>query len=191
MKHKPIGIILTGGLSKRMGFDKSKIQLGNQTLLENHFNLLSVHCENVYSSCRKENPVENRFNPLFDLQSFEGPLNGVLTALDTFKTENILVLAVDQPFISHENILRLIHSEETPHPVSAFFNEEIKKPEPFPSYWKAGSGDLLKNYLKHHTPSTLGFMVNYGVQIISSDNLQFRINLNNPDDLKLFINNKK
>jgi molybdopterin-guanine dinucleotide biosynthesis protein A len=87
--------ILAGGLSSRMGRDKTRLRLGGQSLLAR---IRSVAAETPW-------PVRVIRR---DLVPRCGPLGGVGTALQTTRAEAVLFLACDMPFITAEWIGKLV-----------------------------------------------------------------------------------
>jgi len=80
-------VILAGGKAKRMGRDKSRIQLGSHTLLGH----VRVALQSV------------GFNPKVvdnDWQPGLGPLGGIATALQSAKHSRVLFVGCDMPFLS-------------------------------------------------------------------------------------------
>jgi molybdopterin-guanine dinucleotide biosynthesis protein A len=78
--------ILAGGLSRRMGRDKTRLLLGKRTMLQ---------C--IKATARKTgNPVRVISK---DLLPRIGPLGGVYTALKTTRYDRVLFLACDMPFV--------------------------------------------------------------------------------------------
>jgi len=88
--QRPIEIcILAGGLSRRMGRDKSLLRLGGRTLLGR-----------VRSSAKALNlPVRVIRR---DIVARCGPLGGVFTALKSTKADAVLFLACDMPFVTDQ-----------------------------------------------------------------------------------------
>lgn len=78
--------ILAGGLSKRMGSDKSRLRLGTRSLAGHARGLARV----VGISAR----VIRR-----DLVRRSGPLGGICTALLTSRADAVLFLSCDMPFV--------------------------------------------------------------------------------------------
>jgi len=88
--------ILAGGLSSRMGRDKSRLRFGTKTLLG--------HIRAVAKETHLPMRVIRR-----DLVPRCGPLGGIYTALKTTRAEAVLFLACDMPFASSEflrNVLK-------------------------------------------------------------------------------------
>jgi molybdopterin-guanine dinucleotide biosynthesis protein A len=79
--------ILAGGLSSRMGRDKARLRLGGQSLL--------ARVRSVAAKTPWPVRVIRR-----DLVPRCGPLGGVCTALRTTRTESVLFLACDMPFVT-------------------------------------------------------------------------------------------
>ena len=87
--------ILAGGLSQRMGRDKAQLRLGRKTMLGQ-----------IQATARATGwPVRVIRH---DLVARCGPLGGVYTALQTTRTEAVLFLACDVPFVSVQLIGRLV-----------------------------------------------------------------------------------
>src|SRR5690348_2685612 len=86
--------ILAGGLSKRMGLDKSRLRLGSSTML-GHIR------KNARATGLPVRVIRRDCVPKC------GPLGGIYTALKSTKADSILFLACDMPLVSTE-LIRLI-----------------------------------------------------------------------------------
>ncbi len=87
--------ILAGGLSSRMGRDKSRLRLGRRTLtghIEETAQLLGFKVRSI-----RRDAVERC-----------GPIGGIFTALKTSRAELALILACDMPFVSEAFLRNLI-----------------------------------------------------------------------------------
>src|SRR5438046_804749 len=87
--------ILAGGLSRRMGRDKSRLRLGRRTMLGH----IRGEARELGLSVR----VIRR-----DAVPRCGPLGGVYTALKTTRADAVMFLACDMPFVSAA-LLRAMH----------------------------------------------------------------------------------
>jgi molybdopterin-guanine dinucleotide biosynthesis protein A len=94
--------ILAGGLSSRMGRNKSKLRLGGKTLL--------AHIRNTAESLHLPVRVIRR-----DIVRRCGPLGGIYTALKTTSSEAVLFLACDMPLVSVELLERLLRQSRSTH----------------------------------------------------------------------------
>lgn len=98
--------ILTGGLSQRMGRDKARLRLGNQTMLGH-----------IRATAKATGlPVRTISR---DLVPRCGPLGGIFTALKTTRADAVLFLACDMPFVSTE-LLELLLEKFSPKPSALF-----------------------------------------------------------------------
>ncbi len=79
--------ILAGGLSSRMGCDKSRLRLGGRTLL--------AHIRATAAMIGLPHRIIRR-----DLVAHCGPLGGLYTALVTSRADATLFLCCDMPFVS-------------------------------------------------------------------------------------------
>jgi molybdenum cofactor guanylyltransferase len=109
--------ILAGGLSTRMGRDKSRMRLGGKTLLE--------HVQKIASAAGWPVRVIRR-----DMVPRCGPLGGVYTALQTSEAESLLFLACDMPFVSGAWIENLVQHVD-PKAEAVFTQERDRVGFPF------------------------------------------------------------
>ncbi|MCB1368350.1 MAG: molybdenum cofactor guanylyltransferase MobA [Rhodobacteraceae bacterium] len=111
---KPFGVILAGGLSRRMGGgDKTLLQLGGQTLLAR---VMAQLAPQVDAMAINANGDPARFAdcglPVIadSVDGFAGPLAGVLAGLDwaaAHGTDRIVTVAADTPFFPGDLVARL------------------------------------------------------------------------------------
>src|SRR5688572_29037489 len=87
------GFVLAGGKSARMGRDKALLDWHGRTLLQHMIDLISTVASPVFVAGRELLP---------DGMPDRGPMAGIATALETSKTEAILVVAVDLPLLTEE-----------------------------------------------------------------------------------------
>jgi molybdopterin-guanine dinucleotide biosynthesis protein A len=88
-------VILAGGLSKRMGTDKSRLKLNGRSVLS------------LIRSTVTTLGLPVRVNRK-DAVARCGPLGGIVTALRTSKTDAVLFLACDMPLVSTALLRRLL-----------------------------------------------------------------------------------
>ena len=100
--------ILAGGLSSRMGRDKSRLRLGGRTLL--------AHIRATAAMIGLPHRIIRR-----DLVAHCGPLGGLYTALVTSRADATLFLSCDMPFVSAGLLEMLVHKAK--HNETALFVE--------------------------------------------------------------------
>lgn len=87
--------ILAGGLSSRMGRDKSRVRLGRRTML-GHVRATAAQLHLPVRVLRR------------DAVPRCGPLGGIYTALSRSRADAILFLACDMPFITHDFLNQML-----------------------------------------------------------------------------------
>ena len=178
------GLILAGGKSSRMGFDKRLIEIANITQQEYLSGLLKQYCKEVFLSCKSPHKIPARLNPLVDQFDLDSPLNGILTAFKIHPDKTWLVVAIDMPLINGNAIETLIANRD-PHAVAtSFLDSEDKFPEPLFSLWEPSSAFLLLDFYKMGNKSPRLFLQQNKVRLISGVNKDVLTNVNTREDLR-------
>ena len=99
MSAKPLGLILCGGQSRRMGQDKWQLRIYGKTWAEYLASLLEPLCEKVYFSSTKELDIPNA-SFVIDRYPDEGPLAGWQSFAEDFPGRDLLSLPVDMPLLT-------------------------------------------------------------------------------------------
>ena len=183
------GFILVGGASRRMGQDKAQLRLGTETLLERVAGQLSGATSSVtlVGGPQAGNILPN----VPDVYEKWGALGGIHGALSATKTDWIVVIACDLPFVTRDLFERLksfadksldavvpIQPDGRPQPVCALYRREACLPE-IERLIQAGE----------HTPRAL--LTNVRTRYVEFAELSdlpgaenFFLNLNTPDDFE-------
>jgi molybdopterin-guanine dinucleotide biosynthesis protein A len=102
-------VLLAGGESRRMGRDKATVVFRGQPLWERQIELLrSLQPEKIFVSVRTEPswlPADTEL--LLDAPPSRGPLSGLTMALERIETSHLVVLAIDMPFMTNEQMQAL------------------------------------------------------------------------------------
>lgn len=108
------GVILSGGKSSRMDFNKSLLKIDNIFLIEHIYNILSSSFDKIIISTN-EPKLYSFINveKIEDLIKGFGPLSGIHSALTYAKTDKIFVVPCDMPFIIPDIINYLIKFDTT------------------------------------------------------------------------------
>lgn len=107
-------VLLAGGESRRMGRDKSAIIFRDEPLWRRQLRVLrDLGPEKVFVSARTESSwLPDNTELLLDEPPSRGPLSGLTKALSQMKTSHLVVLAVDMPFVTREQ-LQVLCNEAT------------------------------------------------------------------------------
>ena len=114
------GAVLAGGASKRMGFNKALVEINGEPLISKVANSLNragvVNLKIVGGESKAFTLLGHEC--LADEYPGEGPLGGIITALNHFNSEgkkHVLIVACDLPNISEDLIGKMIeHSLKEP-----------------------------------------------------------------------------
>lgn len=102
-------VLLTGGLSRRMGRDKATLVIEGQPLWSKQLDILRrFNPEAIFISARQVPAwTPPGLRVVLDSTPSRGPLSGIAAALDSLATSHLLVLAVDLPWMTSEHLRKL------------------------------------------------------------------------------------
>ncbi len=106
-------LVLARGKSVGMGRDKSRLRLGDKTLLERVLEAVAPLCgEVVLVTARGQRldwlPNRYTFRSVEDLHPGRGPLGGLYTGLKASVTHYNLVVGCDMPFLNRRLLFFLV-----------------------------------------------------------------------------------
>src|SRR5450631_272010 len=99
-------VLLAGGESRRMGRDKAAITFRGEPLWQRQLEVLrALLPEKIFVSVRQEPSwLSLETELLLDEPPSRGPLSGLTRALASTQTSHLVVLAVDMPFMTSEQM---------------------------------------------------------------------------------------
>lgn len=93
-------VILAGGQSTRMGFDKQMLTAEGRRITDHLISSLSTRFDDIMvASPTAELYDQSRVRVIEDIQKGVGPLGGIHAALVKAKSEFVFVIACDMPYI--------------------------------------------------------------------------------------------
>lgn len=102
------GILLAGGMSRRMGQDKGRMQIGHRFLYQYGLEVLKQVCnEIIISTCDRSDYFGDHKIACDDIPGI-GPIGGISTCLKKSGTELNFILSYDLPLVSKELLQYLI-----------------------------------------------------------------------------------
>jgi len=107
---KITGILLAGGLSKRMGREKGNLKFGDRYLYQYPLEILESICDEVLISTCNNSSLPFRHPIVCDEVQGIGPMGGILTCLKHSSNDVNIVLSYDMPLVSEE-LLRFLLGE--------------------------------------------------------------------------------
>jgi molybdenum cofactor guanylyltransferase len=186
MNKNPIlnGLILHGGKSSRMGFDKGFISFHDRPQRDYLHNLLTELCDQVFVSCKSVPEQESDLNFLSDKFEIESPLNGILTAFEFRPDVAWLTVPVDMPGVDARHLQDLISNRDTKCFATCFFDSEGKLPEPLITIWEPTAFPSLKDFFLSGAQSPREFLRRHKVNVIPASSKSLYPNINTPEELE-------
>src|SRR5688572_9048807 len=161
-----------------MGSDKALISYHGMSQREFLFETLKTVCDEVYTSCLAGQEVPEKLNPLRDQFNIQGPMNGVLTALNKSPDRAWIIVAVDMPHISATTFHELISNRSNEKVATCFFNEAERFPEPLITLWEPKALPLLMKFWRAGRVSPRDFLKENDVQLILPSDRRVLLNIN-------------
>lgn len=180
-------VILAGGQGKRMGGVDKGLQLFHQKPLFMHvYQRLQPQVSSISINANRnlaqyQTAVSSVFTD--ELTGFQGPLSGILTGLKQAKTDFVLFVPCDCPFLPNNLVAKLqsavlsqdisiayAHDGEREHPTFCLISTELA--ENLEQYLSSGQRKML-DFMHQHQATAVDF---------SDQKSAFR-NMNTPEDL--------
>lgn len=96
------GVILAGGKNSRMGSDKGMLEVEGKKIVERTIEVMKSLVQEVIIISNGTNYDKLGYTVYKDIIKDAGPMGGIHAALQFSKTDKILVVSCDMPFISKE-----------------------------------------------------------------------------------------
>ncbi len=189
-------IILAGGKSSRMGFDKQFMEIENQKLMDKLINELEKDFDEIIIVTNKlEEYKDSKHKITSDIIVGRGPLSGIHSGLMEASYKYSFVVACDMPKINLDYIryMKKVLEEELDGCVTLLGNHL----EPFHGFYSKDIIEDIEKYLKKNRKSVNSFIKELNFKYIEescarkfSPNLDIFSNLNTLEDLKSYKNSQ-
>lgn len=187
--------ILAGGQGSRMGRPKGEIRIEGRPILEYLLERFSWPGPTllVTASGREHPPAWERFDrEITDPVPDQGPLRGILTALDHLQTPLLLVATVDMPGIEVSQLHWVLDEmRKSPDLLGLMLRRsaETMAIEPFPSAFRAGAREIITRRIQTGNLSVQKLVEEKGFEVVPAPpawDSRTWMNLNVPADLTNF-----
>jgi molybdopterin-guanine dinucleotide biosynthesis protein A/nucleoside-triphosphatase THEP1 len=180
VKHfeNTVGLILSGGKSKRMGIPKHTLIYKTKNQLSQLLEIAQSVFNTVCIGVNHSSQVDPIYTPyLVEDINANGPIAGILAAHQKYPSKNIMVMAIDYPLVNKDLVTYLLQFANAMQPV-AFYNAFSGYIEPLLSFWPVASLIKLNQYSQLGHQSVKTFLTeNKTLKIAPSDMSQL-INVN-------------
>ncbi|WP_429941136.1 molybdenum cofactor guanylyltransferase MobA [Agrobacterium vitis] len=187
------GVILAGGLSRRMGADKATTMLAGLSLLDHVANRLSPQVGSL--AVNSNDPTLITRLPLIDdgITGYAGPLAGIATAMEFVRqvssSSHVLVAPIDTPFLPADLVQRLL--SVTADEKTIVLARSLGRVHPVVGLWPVALKETIEDWLS--APDNRKLMLFLGKQVCIEVEFQAIdtahgpldpfFNVNSPDDL--------
>lgn len=180
------GLVLAGGKSVRMGYDKSSIAWHGKEQRYFMANLLKQFCDEVFISCRAElqDEIDNHYKTLPDTFVDLGPYGAILSAFREKPDAAWLVVACDLPLLEADTLQHLVAHRNSSAVATTFESPFDGLPEPLITIWEPKAYPILLSFLSQGYTCPRKVLRNNDVHIIKAENADALMNVNTPEELE-------
>ena len=185
---KPIlqGLVLAGGKSTRMGYDKGAVKWYGKEQRYHMADLLKKHCADVYISCRdveQQHEINPEYLSLPDSFTGLGPYGAILSAFREQPDRAWLVIACDLPLVDAPVIQHLVDNRNTATIATAYQSTHNNFPEPLITIYEPKSYPALLQFLAQGYSCPRKVLINSDVTVLKAPDTEALANVNTPEEL--------
>jgi molybdopterin-guanine dinucleotide biosynthesis protein A len=185
---KPIlnGLVLAGGKSARMGYDKGAVNWYGKEQRYHMADLLKKHCAEVYISCRdaeQQKQINAEYLSLPDTFTGLGPYGAILSAFREQPDRAWLIIACDLPLVDANVLQHLINNRNTATIATAYQSDYKDFPEPLITIYEPKSYPTLLQYLAQGYSCPRKVLINSDITLLQSPEPDALANVNTPEEL--------
>lgn len=185
-KPKLNGLVLAGGKSERMGFDKGTVNWHGKEQRYYMADLLSAFCEEVFISCRpdQQKQIESPYLGLPDTFLDLGPYGAILSAFREKPDEAWLVVACDLPLLTEKSVGYLANQRNVATIATAYQSSFNDFPEPLITIWEPKSYPILLAFLAQGYSCPRKVLINSDIALLNAPDPEELTNVNTPGELE-------
>ncbi len=183
-------LVLAGGRSQRMGTDKAALSVDGETQLARTVALAAEHVPNVFVSVRadqRSDAVRSEYAQIVDRYPNQGPLAGILSALEFHQDASWLVLACDLPRLDSATIAHLLRRVDPQAVATAFAAEDSGLPEPLCAVWTPAAIGPCHEAMAHGTACPRKILLQNQAKLLELPVPGALDNANTPEDLARIV----
>ena len=169
-----LGVVLAGGLSSRMGQDKS-------TLSRNEISMLD-YSKQLLADCGVANTtVSGNKHQVNDIITNAGPLGGIYSVIEQLKPQAMLILPIDLPLMTSDALKQLKNIGELSQKACFYQDNFLPLYLPVNAYTELFFTNAFKNFTGKG-PSIRGFLKQIPHQTVNAADEQTLFNSNTPEE---------
>ncbi len=179
------GLVISGGKSQRMGFDKSQINyFGVPHELYVADMLRSSGIETYISKDHKFNDKISEYPVIRDELIGFGPFGALMTAFQMHRNVAWLAIGCDMPFLTRD-VIHLLLKERDPRKVATSIKiKDNEFMEPLLTIYEPKACERLLQFMSLGYSCPRKMLINSDCKVIEIEDREVALNVNTPDDLK-------
>jgi molybdopterin-guanine dinucleotide biosynthesis protein A len=184
---KPVlnGLVLAGGKSQRMGFDKGTVNWYGKEQRYFMADMLKTFCHKVYiSRSSDKQEIDQTYPVITDTFLNLGPLGAILSAFREQPDCAWLIVACDLPLLNKETLGYLVKDRDTASIATAFQSPDNEFPEPLITIWEPKSYPVLLSFLAQGYSCPRKVLINCDPKLLKAPDTDALTNVNTPDELE-------
>ncbi|CAG1771085.1 molybdenum cofactor guanylyltransferase [uncultured bacterium] len=189
-------IILVGGKSRRMGFNKAFLKYGNTTFIEHQIKRLSKIFNEIILSTNDAGIYAHLNLPIVsDVIPEKGPLSGICAGLVRATSSHAFIIACDMPFIQEKVIMYL---KEQIDNYDVVVPKTSRGLEPLHAFYSKNCIQPMYRCLNEGRLRIIDFFPEVKVRIVDEQEFkelnqpaQSLINLNTPEEYENYCDNER
>ncbi|MCC7213144.1 MAG: molybdenum cofactor guanylyltransferase [Candidatus Brocadia sp.] len=188
-------IILAGGKSRRMGFNKAFLPYDKKTFIEHQIVRLKTIFDEIIISANDADIYAHLNLPVVsDIMPEKGPLGGICAGLIRASSHHAFVIACDMPFV-YENVI--LHLKEQIDDYDVVVPQTSRGLEPLHAFYSRNCIQPIRRCLDEGKLRIIDFFAEVKVRIVHEQELKglggttpSLTNLNTPEEYqKYFLHN--
>lgn len=174
-------LILSGGLSSRMGEEKRLIHYHGKTQEQHLFDSLKPYFSEVYVSINQNQTTDLPQIKDLDLP-IKSPIVGILSAFQQNPNTAWLVVACDMPFVDKKTIEFILQHRNPEKYATAFENPEEHFPEPLLTIYEPKIYENLQEAVNQGKKSPMKILQSLDIELIKNFDFQWIKNINTVEE---------
>lgn len=185
-KNIPVlnGLVLAGGKSVRMGFDKTVIEWHGKEQRDYMADVLNAVCKDVFISCREDQQQKiTNHKTITDSFTGLGPYGAILSAFRENPDAAWLVVATDLPLMDKATLQYLVDHRNVSAVATTFESPFDGLPEPLITIWEPKAYSILLSFLAQGYSCPRKALRNNNVHVIKAPHPEKLMNVNTQEEL--------
>ena len=180
------GLVLAGGKSERMGFDKGAVNWFEKEQRYHMAEILKPFCDEVFISCREDQQgqLDSQYHALADTFTGLGPYGGILSALRESPDKAWLVVACDLPLLTEKTLQHLVDHRRESTIATAYQVTSESFPEPLITIWEPKSYPVLLSFLAQGYSCPRKVLINSNIALLPAPYPEELTNVNTPEEFE-------